>query len=209
MSVYHKGAPVEDRRLTQIILLQINYSILANGIIAAGGIFAGTNPSYQPYELSHAIKAAKIKFLIVEPEILKHAVKAADDSGAISRERILIFDNREGQEVPKGFKSWRTLLEHGEEDWERFDDAEISKKTTAARMFSSGTTGLPKAAMLTHYNLIAQHIQINDWKPKPYEVSQSLQHILLFTNTLYHRSNVSNAPPCSTSPPPHAHISAP
>ena len=153
--------------------LQINYSILANGIIAAGGIFAGTNPSYQPYELAHAIKAAHIKFLIVEPEILKHALKAADDSGSISRDRILIFDNREGQKVPDGFKSWRTLLEHGEEDWERFDDVEVSKNTTAARMFSSGTTGLPKAAMLTHYNLIAQHIQINDWKPKPYQVSQS------------------------------------
>ncbi|CAK1367525.1 unnamed protein product [Cercospora beticola] len=150
----------------------INYSILANGIIAAGGIFAGTNPSYQPYELAHAIKAAHIKFLIVEPEILKHALKAADDSGSISRDRILIFDNRERQKVPNGFKSWRTLLEHGEEDWERFDDVEISKKTTAARMFSSGTTGLPKAAMLTHYNLIAQHIQINDWKPKPYQIKR-------------------------------------
>lgn len=37
----------------------------------------------------------------------------------------------------EGFKSWRTLLEHGEEDWERWDDAEKSKNTTAARMFSS------------------------------------------------------------------------
>lgn len=31
--------------------------------------------------------------------------------------------------------------------------------------------GLPKAAMLSHYNLIAQHVQISEWKPKPYEVS--------------------------------------
>ncbi|EME81249.1 uncharacterized protein MYCFIDRAFT_204241 [Pseudocercospora fijiensis CIRAD86] len=119
----------------------INYPILVNGIMAFGGIFAGTNPSYQPYELAHAIKAAKIKFLVVEPELIKHALKAADDAG-ISRERVLNFDNRQWQ------KSW--------------DNAERSKRTTAARMFSSRTTGLPKAAMLTHYNLIAQHVQIND-----------------------------------------------
>lgn len=36
-------------------------------------------------------------------------------------------------------------------------------------MFSSGTTGLPKAAYISHYNFIAQHCQINEWKPKPYE----------------------------------------
>lgn len=147
----------------------INYPILVNGIVAFGGMYAGTNPSYQPYELSHAIKAANIKMIIVEPEILKHALKAADDAG-IPRERVMIFDNRQGQQVPEGFKSWKTLMEHGEEDWERWDDVEKSKNTTAARMFSSGTTGLPKAAMLSHYNLIAQHVQINEWHPKPYEV---------------------------------------
>lgn len=119
--------------------------------------------------MTNAIKTAGIKFLLVEPEILQHALKAADDAG-IPRERILIFDNLKGQTVPKGFKSWRSLLEHGEEDWVRFDDERTSKSTTAGRYFTSGTTGLPKAAMLSHYNLIGQHVVINEWKPKPYEV---------------------------------------
>lgn len=26
--------------------------------------------------------------------------------------------------------------------------------------------------MLSHYNLIAQHVQISEWRPKPYEVRQ-------------------------------------
>ena len=139
-----------------------------NGIVAFGGIIAGTNPSYQPYELAHAIKSAGIKALIVEPEILEHALKAADDGG-ISRERVFVFDNVKDQKVPEGLKSWRSLLEHGEQDWVRFDDLETSKNTTAGRYFTSGTTGLPKAAMLSHYNLIAQHWVINEYKPKPYE----------------------------------------
>ena len=114
-----------------------------------------------------------MKFLIVEPELLGNALKAADETG-LPRGSISIFDNREGQSVPQGFKSWRTLLEHGEEDWVRFDDLETSKATTAARLFSSGTTGLPKAAALSHYNFIAQHCVINEWKPKSYEVRHTL-----------------------------------
>lgn len=120
-------------------------------------------------QLSHAVRAAKIKFFIVEPEILENALKAADENG-IPRERILIFDSLKGQTVPDGFKSWRTLLDHGEQDWVRFDDLETSKNATAGHLFSSGTTGLPKAAFISHYNIIAQHVLINEWKPKPYEV---------------------------------------
>ena len=47
----------------------------------------------------------------------------------------------------------------------------MAKKTTAARLFSSGTTGLSKAGTLSHYDLIAQHCQINEWRPNPYDVS--------------------------------------
>lgn len=142
--------------------------MLVNGIVGFGGIIAGTNPSYQPYELAHAIKAAGVKCMIVEPEILEHALQAADDGG-IPRERVFVFDTHKDQGVPKGLRSWRSLLEHGEQDWVRFDDLETAKNTTAGRYFTSGTTGLPKAAMLSHYNLIAQHWVINEYKPKPYK----------------------------------------
>lgn len=38
------------------------------------------------------------------------------------------------------------------------------------RNCANSAPGLPKAAMLSHYNLIAQHCQVSEWKPKPYEV---------------------------------------
>lgn len=138
------------------------------GIIAAGGIFAGTNPSYTPFELAHHIKTSRTKFLITEPEMLP-AVLAAADECSIPTSSIFIFDILK-QAVPEGFKSWESLMQHGEKDWARFDDEKTANTTTATRLYSSGTTGLPKAATLTHRNLIAQHTLVHEAMWKPYEV---------------------------------------
>ena len=131
------------------------YSMLVLGIIGSGGVYTGTNPSYTPYELVHHIHSSETQFLITEPEMLEPVLQAAKECN-IPRSRILIF-NVQGQPVPKGFKSWETLLEQGEEDWVHFDDLETAQKTEAARFFSSGTTGLPKAVTMSHHNLVAQH----------------------------------------------------
>jgi len=132
----------------------LHYPVIANGIVAFGGVFAGTNPAYTKYELVHHIKTSKAKLLIVEPDLLQGVLEAAKETG-IPQSRVFVFENQPGNKVPSGLQSWRSLLSHGEADWLRLSGAE-SKTTTAARLFSSGTTGLPKAAVLTHYNFIAQ-----------------------------------------------------
>lgn len=138
------------------------------GIIAAGGVFTGTNPSYTSHELLHHIKTSRAKFLITEPEIRTNALSAAKEGG-IQLSNVWIFDVL-GQAIPDGFRSFKTLMEHGEKDWARFDDEKSCRETTAARLFSSGTTGLPKAAVLSHYNLIAQHTLVFEQDPRPYTV---------------------------------------
>ncbi|KAH7416961.1 4-coumarate-CoA ligase-like protein [Cadophora sp. MPI-SDFR-AT-0126] len=147
----------------------IYYPIIFLGIIAAGGIFAGTNPSYTQFELEHHIKTARTTFLITEPGImLENALSAAKTCG-IPESKVWVFDVL-GDPVRQGFRSWKELLDHGEKDWVRFDDEKTAKETTAARLFSSGTTGLPKAAVLSHYNFIAQHTLVHEinrksWRP--------------------------------------------
>jgi len=133
----------------------IMYSMLFLATIGAGGIFAGTNPGYTPYELVHHIRTADVKYLISEPEMLQPILAAAEECN-IPKSNILIF-NVNGQPVPQEFRSWDILLDQGEADWLRFDNLETARDTEAARLFSSGTTGLPKAAMISHYNLVAQH----------------------------------------------------
>ncbi|KAJ6123107.1 AMP-dependent synthetase/ligase [Penicillium capsulatum] len=144
--------------------------ILVLAIIGAGGIFTGTNPSYTPTELAHHIKAAECKFLISEPEILDSLLRAAEQTG-VAKENLWIFDNL-GQPIPDGMKSWKELMQWGSQGWVPFNDLTRARTTTAARLFSSGTTGLPKAAIITHYNLIAQHELVMGANPRPFPISR-------------------------------------
>ncbi|KAI5302175.1 hypothetical protein KEM56_000949 [Ascosphaera pollenicola] len=143
----------------------IHYSIIVLATIGAGGVFTGSNPSSSEEELKHHIETSDSNWLVTQPEVMDSLVKAADAAG-LSRSRIVVFDTRSSQSVPKGFASWRRLLDHGETDWDRFNDFERSKNTTAARLFSSGTTGLPKAVSISHRNLIAQHVStMEEYRP--------------------------------------------
>ncbi|KKZ68531.1 hypothetical protein EMCG_05815 [[Emmonsia] crescens] len=148
----------------------IYYSMIFLATIGAGGVFAGTNPGYTQFELAHHIKTGKVSFLISEPEILDNLAAAAIDNN-IPASNIWIF-NTQDRPVPPGHKSWTELLKHGEEDWVRFDDPETCRNTTAARLFSSGTTGLPKAAVISHQNFIGQHTVVNDTRVVDYQISR-------------------------------------
>ncbi|OOF93140.1 hypothetical protein ASPCADRAFT_209753 [Aspergillus carbonarius ITEM 5010] len=148
----------------------IYYTMLVLAIVGTGGIFTGSNPSYTPLELSHHFRSSATSFIITEPELLGPITKAAEEV-SISPDRIRIFDIL-GQSIPEGTVSWTELLTHGEEDWVRFDDEVIASTTTAARLFSSGTTGLPKATNITHMNFVAEHELVFELNPRPWRVSR-------------------------------------
>ncbi|KAH8725360.1 4-coumarate-CoA ligase-like protein [Phaeosphaeriaceae sp. PMI808] len=169
----------------------IYYSMAFIGILSFGGIFAGVNPSHTPYELSHAFKTAEVKALIVEPELLPNALKAAKQAN-IPQSHIFVFDHQTSVTIPwNDSESWRYLMVQGERKWKGWDSERRSKQTVAARLFSSGTTGLPKAVEMTHYNFIAQHTMVLEWKPRDYDV------VRLLCTPMFH---VSNVPRAHTSP---------
>jgi acyl-CoA synthetase (AMP-forming)/AMP-acid ligase II len=124
------------------------------GIIAAGGVFAGLNPSYTTFELAHAIRTADITHLLVEPGFLPKAVRAAEEC-SIPESNIFAFDTH-GHTIPADFRvrSWNVLqVQGGEMDWEAFHDRRRSEETSVARLFSNGTTGLSKALNVSTWNL--------------------------------------------------------
>lgn len=135
----------------------------------------GTNPSYTQRELEHAVRTAKIKFVISEPEIIGNIKSAMSKTGINVGDQLFVFNHRADQSVPDGLRSWQWLQEHGEKDWVRFDDQERQTNTTAGYFFTSGTTGLPKCAMTSHRNLVTSHHIF--WEPNPRDYKISTAHV--------------------------------
>ncbi|KAF2435966.1 acetyl-CoA synthetase-like protein [Tothia fuscella] len=131
------------------------YTTLYLGIIGSGAIFTAVNPSYTSQELIHHFRLTKPKILIVEPHLIGATLNAASDV-AIPDSSIYLFDvvkenhNAGGQ---LNLQSWETLLTYGERDWIVPDAV---TKTVAVYSQTSGTTGLPKAALIPHSYLVSQ-----------------------------------------------------
>ena len=129
----------------------------------------GSNPCNTDLELKLFLCETRTKFVIVEPDLLDSILPAALESG-IHQENIFLL-NTQTNVTRKGFDSWKSLLRYGTSDWKHFDDEKIARSTIAALLYTSGSSGTPKAAAVSHYALIARTLSMLDDTSKRYEVS--------------------------------------
>lgn len=145
------------------------YTMLFLGIIGAGGRFTGSNPAYTSLELTHHMGNTNARYLITEPELLPR-IALAIEACSLPASNVFVLDTTD-RGFPQYYRPWEELLQHGETDWVRFQTADEAKHTTAALLSTSGTTGMPKAAMISHYSCVVQNLILDDSKQKPYDVS--------------------------------------
>lgn len=134
-----------------LTLPKLQYSVLYFGIIGAGAIFTGLNPAFTPNELRHHFDLTKPSLFIVEPPMLEKTLTAAKMAG-IPTDRMYAFDTATPNFDPS-ICSWTALLSYGECDWVKPEDPDT---TTASYNPTSGTSGLPKVAMITHSYHVTQ-----------------------------------------------------
>ena len=138
------------------------YPIAFIGVLMAGGIFTGANPGYVTRELGHQLKDSDAKFLLCADGSLESGIDAAQTVG-MGKERVFRFDDLllDGTGTSRlGVKNWNTLIEP-ESVGRKFRWYEPTDPTEAicCLNYSSGTTGVPKGVMITHFNYIANAIQ--------------------------------------------------
>lgn len=141
------------------------------GILMAGGVFSGANPSFVARELAYQLRDSGASFLMASEDSLDVAVQAAEEAN-LPKERVYIFDAKKDPRGNKpapgakgrqrGLKHWTELLQAQIQEAARWDWIEPSdpQNTTCCLNYSSGTTGVPKGVEITHYSYVANCSQV-------------------------------------------------
>ncbi len=140
-----------------------------------GAVLVNINPAYRPRELSYALERSEVQGLFLIPAFRKSDYVAmitklvpelkADErliaNGDLPNlRRVVVYDPASPEDTARphpGFTLWREVLDAGDE----IDDAELERRTAALDrddainiQYTSGTTGFPKAVVLSHHNLL-------------------------------------------------------
>ncbi|MDH3634440.1 MAG: AMP-binding protein [Gammaproteobacteria bacterium] len=140
-----------------------------------GVILVNINPAYRLQELSYVLQQSKLQGLFVIPSFrssdyvamllelipeIRNAGPEIDSKTFPNLSRVFLFDpaNAENTESPApGFTPWQDLIlaaeTFSEEKLQQLSAA-LDRDDVINIQYTSGTTGFPKAVMLTHHNIL-------------------------------------------------------
>lgn len=184
----------------------LSYPVVALGIIKAGLVLVNVNPLYTEKEMIHQLNDSNSKALLTVDLFQDKATAILSKTGVrnvvVARltefmpllpkkiaQLVLKYWNKQ---VPKAFDEFTHLtkaLAIGEKimvsasvNTETYT-AEISKESVAVLQYTGGTTGVSKAAVLTHGNLLSNMSQVLTLLDKRV---QSGKEVVLTALPLYH-----------------------
>ncbi|KFA69821.1 hypothetical protein S40285_02448 [Stachybotrys chlorohalonatus IBT 40285] len=150
-----------DRVVALFSLNAIDYIPLTHAVHRLSGIVTPASAAYSPQELAHQLRSSGAVALFTCVPLLDTARRAAAEVG-IPEERIFLLP-LPGVESDAAYKTVDDLVVEGQAlpelaplRWAKGQGA----RQTAFLCYSSGTSGLPKAVMVSHHNIIANVLQL-------------------------------------------------
>ena len=149
-------------------------------ILKAGGVVVATNPLYTPREIVHQLADSGVELMLVTSNFYRK-VKEAQPKTHL--QRLVVTNIKEGlppllrvlftlaKEKKDGHRVqleagdlWMQDLLKAHKGAER-PKLELGPDDVAIFQYSGGTTGISKAAIGLHRNLVANALQIQSWMP--------------------------------------------
>ncbi|TXT14831.1 uncharacterized protein COLE_01024 [Cutaneotrichosporon oleaginosum] len=129
--------------------VQAGYALMAAGVIASPA-----NAAYQPLEVAHQLNDSNSTFIFIAPALLPAFEKARPHLNApFPNERIVLLCKPQDKPAGSPYKLITEILGEPAEP-EQFNGKDAQE--VAWLCYSSGTTGLPKGVMTSHFNLTSQ-----------------------------------------------------
>ena len=132
----------------RVLLRGANSPMLAAcwlAVVKAGGIAVGSMPLLRAKELRQIVDKAAISHALCDARLAEELSLARADGGAASLREVALFHS----EAAEGLEARSALRE------ERFEAVETSADDVCLMAFTSGTTGVPKATMHFHRDVMA------------------------------------------------------
>lgn len=169
------------------------------GILKAGGVVVATNPLYTPKEIEYQVNDSGIEIMFVMSNFYK-TIKTAQPNTKIKKLivtnlketlppvlRVLFTLAREkkgGFRIEGGLAEGDVWMKDLLKQYQPGDrpKIEIGPDDTAMFQYSGGTTGISKAAIALHRNVVANTLQMRAWMPSLEEGNE----IMLMAIPLFH-----------------------
>lgn len=154
----------------------VEWLLLQLATARIGAVLVNINPAYRPRELAYALKRSEVQGLFtipsfktsdyvamlteLIPELASHHATELDAKEFPALRRVVLYDPhdpvRTAAPAP-GFMVWEEVLAAGEGTAraavERLTAA-LDRDDAINIQYTSGTTGFPKAVVLTHHNIL-------------------------------------------------------
>jgi long-chain acyl-CoA synthetase len=138
-----------------------HFIISLYGALKVGASVIPINPLYTPDELLYILTNGDAKAVITLDLLLPLVEKASQVLTKV--EHYIICETKKGEEpVFSGekLKSFTTIIGLGDHT---FQQPEIDEEDIAVILYTSGTTGKPKGAMLTHKNMFSNASDVGEF----------------------------------------------
>lgn len=143
---------LKPRDVVGLLLPNIpEFIVVCHGAIEAGLTVTFVNPLYTPDEIKRQFENAGVKMIITVPLLLEVATTIGPHLHGY-KSTICIGGE---DDLANNIHGLESLLTAGHEA----ELPGISPRELALLPYSSGTTGLPKGVMLSHYNIVANLVQ--------------------------------------------------